>query len=262
MAAPGTFPITKTKGRLPQKEGRGRGVRGDAVEASSPPPQAGPECPRAGTNLLKTRCRAGGRAQRQLGAPGSSRPALGEEGRQRRRGAAREGAASAGMGRAAGGGRAAAASGSAAAQRSGDHAWPHPQYRYALSPALSTPPPLSALWSEGRAPENIPSELLTPHPPPRRGPLRPVGKKEEESAVLRREWGRLTAEPPPLAPHHPNINNKHWGPRLPAPPRPGSAASPPPRRSGRRAAASSARGPAPLLPRPAAAAAEPAREPQ
>ncbi|CAN0508438.1 unnamed protein product, partial [Rangifer tarandus platyrhynchus] len=207
---------------------------------------------------------AEGRAQRQLRAPRRLPPSPGRAGTAGRAGGGSEDGRE--------WGRRAAASGSAAARRSRDHAWPHPPYRYAQSPALSTPPPLATSRARGRAPENISLRLPTPQPPPRKGPPlegRGGGGRNEQSAPMRpgmRLGGRgahrgcaaaSLLSPPTPAPHRPRTQ-KHWGPGSPRRPRPGSAASLPPRRSpgaGQRRGSGVlpawARAPPPAAPKPA-----------
>lgn len=110
--------------------------------ASSPPPQGRPGgSPRWYKPVEERVAGAEGRAQRRLRARRRLTPSPGRGGAAGRAGGGRSGERTRGGARA--GGRGAAASGSAAARRSRDHAWPHPRYRYAPSPALSTPPPLS-----------------------------------------------------------------------------------------------------------------------
>lgn len=122
---------------------------------------------------------AEGRARGGSAPGGGSHPALGEWGQQ--------------------GGRGAGASGSAAARRRGDHAWPHPPYRYAQSPTLSTPHPLPNSGATGKAPENILSLLPTLQPPPAPGAAAPAGREEVAEAGRRnprRRAGNEAGRPP------------------------------------------------------------------
>ncbi|XP_012411915.1 collagen alpha-1(I) chain-like [Trichechus manatus latirostris] len=142
---------------------------------------AGPEGPRADTNLLKfTVAGAEGRALQRLGEPGGSRPALGE-------------------GTAEGGDRAGAggASGSAAAPGSRDHAWPHPGTVTLSARPCHRRPRVPPAGVRGRAPENTPPGcLLRTHPRARAaeaGWREEAADAEEEWALLHPGWGRATA---------------------------------------------------------------------
>lgn len=171
-----SFLSQKQREGSPQKEGRGRGVRGDEQRGFQPTtPKAGREGLRAGTNLLKKGWQElkGGRSGGSAPA-GGSRPALGEWGQQEGGRGERARIRQRTLGWVGGG---TGPPPPAQLQRGAAETTPGRIFRTVkrrAGPCQCRPGSPTSLTSR-RAPENIPSLLPTVHPPPRQGPLRPDG---------------------------------------------------------------------------------------
>ncbi|XP_049726109.1 collagen alpha-1(I) chain-like [Elephas maximus indicus] len=130
---------------------RGLGGAGRGPQALSG--RAKPRQPEAGAAAILLHWWQEPKGGRSSGSAPQAAPAQpGERGQQR-----------------AGAGRWGGASGSAAAPGSRDHAWPHPGTVTRNARPCHRRPRFPPAGAGGRAPENTPSRLPTPHPPPRQG---------------------------------------------------------------------------------------------